>query len=165
MLVTAACVPMPRVPLQATPGALEILAGEWAGEYESAALGRRGSIEFTLKAGTDDAHGEVLMVPRGTQGPLPATAILRGAGPALTCRHPSSSRSDSSARRTVRFTACWIGTGIPIGIASPSSTFDGRLEADVVEGTFKTTSACGAGDASGTWKATKKRAKPNQARR
>jgi len=60
---------MPTVALQATPADLEILAGEWAGEYESAALGRRGSIEFKLKAGTDEAYGDVLMVPRGRRTP------------------------------------------------------------------------------------------------
>ena len=74
VVVAAGCTPLPKVALQAAPADLEILAGEWAGEYESAALGRRGSIEFKLKAGTDDAYGDVLMVPRGRRtsyGPQP----------------------------------------------------------------------------------------------
>ena len=50
---------MPPIALTATPADLEILTGEWAGEYESAALGRRGSIEFKLKAGTNEARGDV----------------------------------------------------------------------------------------------------------
>src|SRR5689334_10816082 len=68
-VIVAGCAPMPKVALQATPADLEILAGEWAGEYESAALGRRGVIEFMLKAGTDDAHGDVLMMPVGRRTP------------------------------------------------------------------------------------------------
>ena len=60
---------MPRVALQATPADLEILAGEWSGEYDSAALGRHGSIEFKLKSGTDEAYGDVVMVPQGRQIP------------------------------------------------------------------------------------------------
>src|SRR5687768_5507109 len=53
LFMVGACAPMPTVALQATPAELEILAGEWAGEYASAALGRHGLIEFKLKAGTD----------------------------------------------------------------------------------------------------------------
>ena len=164
LLVTAACVPMSRVPLQATPGALEILAGEWEGQYESAVLGRRGSIEFTLKAGTDDAYGEVLMVPRGSKAAYQPSQYYEGQGQPYM---------PASQRLTIRFVRASNGSlhGMLDRYWDPDrncyalSTFDGRLEAAVVEGTFTTTSACGAGDASGTWKATKKRAKASQARR
>ena len=73
LVLPAGCAPMPTVALDATPADLEILAGEWTGEYESAALGRRGSIEFKLKAGTAAAHGDVLMVPRGRAGEATGT--------------------------------------------------------------------------------------------
>ena len=69
LALASGCAPMPTVALDATPADLEILAGEWAGEYESAALGRRGTIEFKLKAGTDEAHGDVLMIPSGQRTP------------------------------------------------------------------------------------------------
>ena len=69
LVAVAGCAPMPTVALQATPADLEILAGEWEGEYESAALGRRGTIEFKLKAGTDEARGDVVMVPNGRRMP------------------------------------------------------------------------------------------------
>ena len=98
-LMAAGCAPMPTVALQATPGDLEILAGEWAGEYESAALGRRGSIEFRLKAGTDEAHGDVLMVPGGHEPRLTRGPTMAPKGDRV-CVRPSSSRSDLSARRT-----------------------------------------------------------------
>lgn len=77
-VLASACVPMPPVALDATPADLEILAGEWAGKYESAALGRRGSIEFKLKGGTEEARGDVLMVPSGRRTPYQAQAYEDG---------------------------------------------------------------------------------------
>jgi len=164
LLLAPACVPMSKVPLQATPGALEILAGRWVGQYESPALGRRGGIEFTLKAGTDDAYGEVLMVPRGSKAPYqPSQYYEVQAQPYMP----------ATERLTIRFIRASNGSlhGMLDRYWDPDrncyavSTFDGRLEADVVEGTFTTTSACGSGDVSGTWKATKKIVKASQARR
>src|SRR5687767_7291414 len=64
-VLAAGCAPMPTIALDATPADLEILAGEWSGEYKSAALDRHGSIEFKLTAGTNEAHGDVVMTPRG----------------------------------------------------------------------------------------------------
>src|SRR5688500_7811727 len=76
--IASGCVPMPRVALDAMPADLEILAGEWAGEYESAALGRRGSIEFKLEADTDEARGDVVMVPSGRGTPYQPLAYDEG---------------------------------------------------------------------------------------
>jgi hypothetical protein len=164
LLVTAACVPMSRVPLQATPGALEILAGEWVGEYESPALGRRGRIEFTLKAGTDDAYGEVLMVPRGSKAAYQPSQYYEGqAQPYLP----------ASERLTIRFIRASNGslTGMLDRYWDPDRTcfaltsFNGYAEEGIVRGTFRTTFECGAGEATGTWTAQRKAAKPSAARR
>ena len=60
-LVAAACVAASTpVPVR---GNLTPLVGEWSGYYTSVETGRQGSIEFTLKAGTDTASGDVLMIP------------------------------------------------------------------------------------------------------
>lgn len=52
---------------QGTPvpvvGDTKLLEGEWDGSYSSPQTGRTGSIVFQLKAGTDSAYGDVLMVP------------------------------------------------------------------------------------------------------
>ncbi|MFN2315549.1 MAG: hypothetical protein ABR551_00265 [Gemmatimonadales bacterium] len=60
VLLSACQGPPPPVPVL---GDVEMLAGRWEGEYGSRESGRAGSILFTLDAGTDTAHGDVLMVP------------------------------------------------------------------------------------------------------
>lgn len=60
-LLSACQGPQPPVPVI---GDIETLAGRWEGEYGSRESGRTGSILFTLEAGADTAHGDVLMVPR-----------------------------------------------------------------------------------------------------
>ncbi len=46
-----------------------------------------------------------------------------------------------------------------------NTSFNGHVGLGIVEGTFKTTFECGAGEATGTWNASKKPAKPGEARR
>lgn len=63
----AACQgPQPPVPVL---GDVSTLTGRWEGEYGSRESGRTGSILFTLEAGTDTAHGDVLMVPKQAELP------------------------------------------------------------------------------------------------
>lgn len=153
---------MPTVALQATPGDLEILAGEWAGEYESAALGRRGVIEFRLKAGTDDARGDVLMVPAGRRTLYQPRPYQEG---------EAAGDMASTHLLTIRFIRASNGslTGMldrywdPDRTCFALTTFNGYAERGVVEGTFRTTFECGVGEATGTWSAKKKAAKPSAA--
>ena len=48
---------------------LEMLEGEWKGDYFSKDTGRSGTIEFTLTAEKNKAFGDVLMIPRGSREP------------------------------------------------------------------------------------------------
>ena len=161
-IFAAGCAPMPTVALDATPGDLELLAGEWAGEYESAPLGRRGRIEFTLVAGTGEARGDVLMVPRGN--PLPYQRQP------YQDTHPDPITS-SSELLTIRFIRASNGsiTGMldrywdPDRNCFATTTFRGKVAPGIVEGTFTTTFDCGDGEATGPWSATKKRATPRAA--
>jgi len=58
------------VRMDADGGALEVLAGEWAGEYLGDEVDpRRGTILFSLIPGEDHAHGEVRMTPNGSRTP------------------------------------------------------------------------------------------------
>jgi hypothetical protein len=161
-LIAAGCAPMPTVSLQAPPGDLEVLAGEWAGEYESAALGRRGSIEFKLKADTDKAQGDVLMMPAGHEFAYQSRAYDAGEGRS-TMRSPEL--------LTIRFIRASNGTltGMldrywdPDRNCFANTTFTGNVALGIVEGVFKTRFECGAGEATGTWSAKKRAAKPSAA--
>jgi hypothetical protein len=48
---------------------LELLEGEWKGDYFSKDTGRSGTIEFTLTTEKNKAFGDVLMIPRGSREP------------------------------------------------------------------------------------------------
>ena len=160
--MVGACAPMPTVALQATPAELEILAGEWAGEYASAALGRHGLIEFKLKAGTDEAYGDVLMIPRDRQIPYQRHRYEEATYVASM---------DPSELLTIRFIRASNGTltGMldrywdPDRNCFANTTFTGNVALGIVEGVFKTRFECGAGEATGTWSAKKKAAKPSAA--
>ena len=163
-VLATGCGPMPTVALTATPADLEILAGEWTGEYDSAALGRRGSIEFRLKAGTDEARGDVLMVPRGSTTPYQPRAYHdeqpAPANPTfelLTIRFIRASNGSI----TGRLDRYWD----PDRNCFANTAFNGHVGLGIVEGTFKTTFECGAGDATGTWHVSKKPVKQREAKR
>jgi len=159
LIAASACATMPTVALEATPADLEILAGEWEGEHTSAALGRRGKIEFNLLAGTDQAHGDVLMVPQGGRQPYEPHSSeqpYRSAGPIPT-----------TELLTIRFIRAEHGsvTGMldrywdPDRNCYANSVFRGYMGLGVVEGTFTTTFECGAGQATGNWRVARKRGK------
>ena len=159
-LLVAGCASMPSIPLQATPADLELLAGKWTGEYESPALGRHGSIEFSLQSGTDDARGDVVMVPAGRSLPY-----QRYEYPDV----PHTPDSIASEMLTIRFIRSSNGSLVgmldrywdPDRSCFANTTFSGNIGRGVVEGTFNTRFECGAGEATGTWSAKKKASKPN----
>lgn len=128
------------------------LAGAWAGEYSSGATGRSGSIQFDLSAGGDTAHGSVLMIPRGAGMPLR--------------RAPSEAAQAESAPRTpqdltIRFVR--VAEGRVSGVLDPytdpdcgctlSTTFEGEVRGDRIEGTFTSRGSRMHGPVTGTWSA------------
>jgi hypothetical protein len=138
------------VPVEGTASDLSALAGRWEGEYESAATGRLGSITFELTAGQDHAHGDVLMIPRGSDAPY-RPAPRTGGDPA--------SPGAISQLLTIRFVKAEGGK--VSGTLDPywdpdckcevTTTFVGEVREDTVEGTFA--SNRNAGRVFGTWKA------------
>ena len=132
--------------------------------YESAALGRRGSIEFKLKAGTNEARGDVLMVPRGSGTPYQSRPSHDPLPP------PTTPSFELLTIRFIRASNGSIGGRLdrywdPDRNCFANTAFNGYVGLGIVEGTFKTTFECGAGEATGTWNASKKPAKPGEARR
>jgi len=72
LLAAVACSSRPTtpVPMVGAPADLSALAGEWDGTYEADHGPRQGSIDFHLRAGSDTALGDVLMIPRGWDRPV-----------------------------------------------------------------------------------------------
>ena len=144
---TACAYHPPPVPLQGRAADVERLAGRWRGSYDGGRGGRSGSIEFVLMAGEDHAHGDVVMVARGTRhvyrpwhdtiaGPTSEVDVL-----------------------TIRFVAVEDGyiSGELDAYRDPAcdcraaTTFRGQLRGNVIEGTFVTQAAVG-GPAHGRWR-------------
>ena len=86
--VLAACAAQPA-PVPVSGDEIGNLVGRWTGSYESPAVGRSGSIVFTLASEADSAHGDVYMIAEGARSPFaPARADdeMRDPGEVLTIR-------------------------------------------------------------------------------
>jgi hypothetical protein len=143
------CAPVPPIVLQGSGADLQQLVGQWEGRYSGAPNGRSGSIAFTLLAGEDHAHGDVLMIPEGAE---------RGYSqyPGL----PLDDHERFSQILTIQFVRVQ-GGGIsgtmepywdPDTKCTTSARFRGTVRGDVMEGTF--TTGCGPRGRSveGRWK-------------
>ncbi|MFL5381831.1 MAG: hypothetical protein ACJ8GN_04885 [Longimicrobiaceae bacterium] len=147
----AACMPTPPapVPVSAPPGTTG-LVGEWAGEYESPAVGRGGSIVFHLDAGRDTAQGDVLMVPRGSR----AAPQRAPAEPGTVVR--ASLAPQVLTIRFVRVEGDRV-TGVLDPYVDPEcgcrvfTAFEGTLAGDRLRGTFVTRGEP-SGPVTGTWR-------------
>jgi hypothetical protein len=151
MALLGACrTPPPEpVPLSGDAAALARLVGEWAGSYDSPQTGRSGSIVFTLAAGEDHAHGDVMMIPRGMNEPLRA---LRA--------DPGGMRRDTASARLLRIVFVRASGDSVSGTLDPyqdpqcscaaSTSFRGRLAGNRIEGSFVTVRT-GAEPVRGSW--------------
>jgi hypothetical protein len=125
------------VPLVGPAADIEVLAGEWAGDYSSAATGRSGSISFTLRAGGDSAFGDVVMIPSGLGRPLMRWRQQNVAG---------ADQSPASTVLTIRFVRVEHGhvSGTLEPYADPETgarlltTFGGELKGNTIDGTYTT---------------------------
>ena len=137
----------PPVTVVGSQPAVRELAGEWWGDYRSEGpIERRGSIHFTLIAGEDHLHGDVLMTPAGSNRPYG-----RFAGEPGTRQMPAT--PESLSIRIVR-----VGDGAIRGDLEPywdpdrETTATTTLREDTIAGTFVTTFASGALEARGRWR-------------
>lgn len=142
---------------QGTPvpvaGDTRLLAGEWEGTYSSPETGRTGSIVFHLKAGTDSAYGDVLMLPAQAEYWRPPTL-------------PESPQPFHKPGRvlTISFVQCEAGrvTGRLDPYEDPDTgeriytTFEGRLKGKTFKGTFVTLYPGSGHRVAGTWSVERK---------
>lgn len=145
-LLGAGCIwhgtPIPLV------GDARMLQGDWEGTYVNQQSGRTGSIMFQLKAGTDSAYGDIVMVPNQAEeaGPVRMTPV-RG--------------SYRMQPRVLRISFIQCGGREVTGMLDPYqdpetgervfTTFVGRLTGDELEGTFSSAYPGSAHRLAGTW--------------
>lgn len=150
LLGAAACRYHPDpIPIQGARSEIARLAGTWVGEYSGTTSGRSGSITFTLKAGTDSAFGDVLMVPVG--GGNPIAAADNPAQHRLHARSPQVLQVSFVAVADTRVSGTLEPYLAPDCQCVVRTTFTGSISGDVVEGTFVTRVPAGA-EQGGRWK-------------
>ncbi len=67
-LLAAACgSSLNSVPVRGSDGEVVALAGEWKGQFDGIANGRRGTIAFALETGRHTADGKVMMYDEGSK--------------------------------------------------------------------------------------------------
>jgi hypothetical protein len=151
LLLAAACT-APGTPVPVV-GDVQLLAGRWEGTYQSDDTGRMGSIVFELKAGTDSAFGDVVMVPaRAELPPAPRTA-------------PAIEATPQPARViTISFVRCVAGevSGHMDPYEDPDThervytSFEGRLRGNTLAGTFVSVYKGSDHRTGGTWSVNRK---------
>ena len=125
------------VPVVGASTDLGVLAGDWAGDYSSAESGRSGSISFTLRAASDSAFGDVVMIPSTLGRPL------------LPWRQENATGANQTPASTVlaiRFVRVEHGhvSGTLDPYADPQTgarlltTFSGELSGNTIAGTYTT---------------------------
>ena len=158
-LLAAAChsAPSQPVPVAGTPGDVMALAGEWAGTYEADDGARAGSIDFHLRAGSDTAFGDVIMVPRGWNQPVNPEGRAGG-----QIGEPPSERLLQI--RFVRISGGEVSGELeryldPDCGCLLRTVFRGRLKGDVLSGRYLSYHSEGGPPTSGSWRAQRKPAK------
>ena len=145
LLACASAPPPPPVPVAGETAALAAMAGEWRGEYWSADTGRRGTIRFTLDAAGVDAHGDVWMYPVEPHRPTVG----------------NEAPGESHAVQPVEIRFVKVSGGGVRGKLEPyrdpgcgctvSTTFEGTVDGDRIEGTYTTSAGLLHRTTTGNW--------------
>jgi hypothetical protein len=140
------------VALQGAPADIAALQGEWSGEYSSPDSRRSGSITLTIRAGTDTAFGDVVMVTSGGQAVHAAD-------------DPHAHKLHSPSTDVLRIAFVRIFGGMVAGELEPyiapdcgcrvNTVFQGTVHRNRVSGEYFTTGPGGLRQ-QGTWSASRK---------
>ena len=141
------------VQLQGAPSDIAAIAGTWAGEYSGTQSQRTGSISFTVKAGSDSAFGDILMMPAGGQQLIAVDAN--------TTAHALHAAQPELLQITfVRVSGGYVEGALEPYIASDcrcavTTVFHGSLNGNVISGDFVTRGELGLRQV-GTWRVERK---------
>lgn len=159
LLAAGACATAsPPIQVYGTLRDVAPLVGTWRGEYiGDLEHSRSGDIEFTLVAGQDHAHGDVMMTPVGARAYQP----YQGDDP----RSQAHDVMPVTRALVIRFVDA--ADGMVTGALAPywdpdrqtqaTATFTGRVTETTIEGTFVTKYANGQASTGGRWKVTRSR--------
>jgi len=153
-LLAAGCATTtPAVPVQGTATDLSRLTGEWSGEYVGDSGGRRGVITFKLAAGADTAQGDVIMFPQQRY----TTRLVED--PHKTGSMPMP---QGLSIRFVRTTGGMVSGQLdpytdPECQCTVTTTFEGRLKGDVIEGHYNSLRDGRTDPLRGEWKVKRRR--------
>ena len=154
MLLTSCAYRPDPVPIAGSPSAIGSMAGTWLGEYSGSESGRSGSITFIISARGDSAFGDVLMVSSTNAGVLQPVHSPQ--------EHMAHVRSSQALR--IDFVAVSEGelsSNLEPYIAPDCNcqvrtTFTGRRNGNVIEGTFVTRGPS-TFEQHGTWRVSRSR--------
>jgi hypothetical protein len=153
-VIAPACATKPTpVTVAGERGDVASLAGRWAGEYNSAATGRSGSIVFNLSPSGDAANGDVVMIPAGYGKALvPYTANTTPGGVMQ-----NTNTSQVLTIKLVRVSGDTVSGALdpyrdPSCDCPVQTTFTGRLNGDTIDGTFTTRGSPSNTPQTGTWR-------------
>jgi len=153
--ITLACASKPTpITISGDSGARASLAGKWAGEYNSPATGRSGSIVFDLSPSGDSASGDVVMVPRGYGRPLIPYGSASNTAIGAT---QTGANSQVLTIKLVRVAGDTV-SGVLDAYRDPEcdcpvqTTFTGRISGDTIDGTFTTRGTQSNAGQTGTWR-------------
>jgi len=141
------------VQLQGATSDIAAIAGTWAGEYSGTQSQRSGSISFTVKAGTDSAFGDILMMPAGGQQFIAVDAN--------TAAHALHSPQPELLQITfVRVSGGYVEGALEPYVApdchcAVTTVFHGALNGNVISGDFVTRGELGLRQV-GTWRVERK---------
>ena len=149
-VLLAACHGSPPATIPVSGGSMNRLSGEWAGSYQSPATGRSGSIVFTFVPGQDVARGDVIMVPAGNNVPL-RPLPGQSSGVRDTTNTPQVLSIEFVRATGDSLSGTMAPYEDPECHCAANAVFRGKIEGNVIRGTFVTTWASAGRTAEGTW--------------
>jgi hypothetical protein len=146
----------PPIPTEGENRSLEMLVGRWDGNYNNPVNGRTGSIVLEVFSGGKEAHGDILMIPPGSNLKVPSTEeTIRTMPQVLEINFIQAAGNEISGT---------VGPyEDPDARCRAHSVFTGTVRGDLIQGTFRTECIDAEGKAtntpftSGTWLVTRKK--------
>jgi len=126
--------PSPSIGLGGEKKSLKALDGRWEGTYTNPVYKRSGTIVFEVFSGGEEAHGDILMVPPGSQDPLQPS---RPASPGETLKTMPRVLEINFVEATGDELQGNVGPFVdPQCLCDAHAVFRGKITGDTLEGTF-----------------------------